>query len=122
MDPAYEALIILLAIFVFFAILIYLIFHLTADKKKLKREIKEMFNAKEKDGDLQFNYRNHDVVVTFRPEVKVSILHNRDVGEVKSPPGARLTPLYLTFKIKKSSEIGEKLDKYIEFLESIPTR
>ncbi len=122
MDPAYELLIIILVIFLLFAVLLYVMFYLMSGKKKLKKEIREMFGAKEKDGDLHFVYRNHDVVVTFRPEVKVSILHNRDVENVKSPSGANLTPMYLIFKVKKSSEIGEKLDKYIDFLESIPTR
>ncbi len=122
MDPVFIALLLLLVIFGIFAVIIYAIFSLVAKKKKLKNEIKGMFKARESGDDLIFKYRGYDVLVTFRPEVKVSILHDKDVEEVKSPSGAELTPMYLIFKVKKAEEIVAKLDRYIDFLDSIPTR
>jgi hypothetical protein len=104
------------------AIIVYLLFRMLEKKNKIKEEIKRMFNAKEQDGDLRFSYRNYEVLVTFRPDVKVSILHDRDVEDVKSPQGAQLTPMYLIFKVKKSEELAQRLDAYIDFLNSIPTQ
>ncbi len=122
MDPVEEILIILIVLSLFFGILIFILSRMLSSKNKEKEEIKRMFNARESGGDLRFNYRNYDVLVTFRPDIKVSILHSKDVEDVKPPQGAQLTPMYLIFRAKKAKEIGEKIDKYVEFLESIPTQ
>lgn len=122
MSPNLEGVILFLIIFALFAVIVYTIFYLIGDKKKIRYEIKKMFNAKESNGYLRFKYRNYDVMVTFRPDVKVSVLHNKNIDKEKAPAGARLTPIYLIFKIRKSREIVEKLDRYIDFLNTIPTQ
>ncbi len=122
MDSTLDAFMIFIGIFALFSMLIYLLFRVMGGKEKVKSEIKSAFNAKERDGTLIFKYRGYDVMVTFKPDVKVSVLHNKNVEDVKAPKGAKLTPLYLIFRIKKSRELGEKLDRYTEFLDSIPTQ
>ena len=122
MDPVLLAVIILAVVFGLFALLIYIIFSMTTPKERLRLEIKNMFDAKESDGDLIFTYRGYDVIVTFRPRTKVSIMHNRNVEGVHAPRGASLTPMYLIFKIKKAEELVKKLDEYVDFLDAIPTQ
>ena len=113
-------LIILLAIIV--AWIFYDLFSKISKKEKVAREIKKMFNAKELDGEIYFNFRGYDVIITLKPEIKASIIHNRNVEGIKSPKGTKLTPLYLTFKIKNVGKMGDKLEEYVDFLNSIPTQ
>ncbi|NPA74612.1 MAG: hypothetical protein GXO25_00850 [Euryarchaeota archaeon] len=122
MDPTEEVLLIMGVLFALFALIIYVLFRMLGSKNKMKDEIRSMFNARDYGDGLRFKYRNYDVLVTFRPDVKVSILHGKNVEEQHSPPGAQLTPMYLIFRIRKSEEIVGKLDKYVDFLDSIPTQ
>ncbi len=91
-------------------------------KDRTREKIKKMFNASERDEDLYFKFRGYDVIMTFKPDIKVSIVHNKNVENVSSPKGAKLTPLYLSFKVRNIREIGEKLDEYVDFIDSIPTQ
>ncbi len=122
MDGVYFILILILFIQGLGAAIIYLLITRTIGSKKMKKEILRRFEAKERDDELYIKFRGYDVIITLKPRAKVSILHNRDVEGIRSPKGAKLTPLYLIFPIKSVEEIGEKLDEYIDFLESIPTR
>ncbi len=122
MEDIYCAVIFIIFILGIGAMIFYMLITKSTENKRMKREIMRKFKAEEKDGSLYFKYRDYDIIITFKPKVRVSILHNKDVENIKAPKGAKLTPLYLIFPIKKAGEIGEKLDEYIEFLESIPTR
>ena len=113
-------LIILLAIIVSWVI--YDFFAKIGRKDRVRKKIKKMFNAMEEDGNLYFNFHGYDVIITFQPDIKVSIVHNKNVEGMSSPKGAKLTPLYLTFKVKNTRKIGEKLEDYIDFIDSIPTQ
>ncbi len=112
----------MLFIAVILALLAYSLIRLLTTPIKIKEEIKNMFDADEKDGCLVFKYRNYDVIATFKPVVKISVVHNKKTIDIKPPHGATLTPIYLIFKIKKPKEMVEKLDKYMDFLDSIPTQ
>ncbi len=122
MNDELVGILLLLILFIFFGAMVYLIFSLTSSKIKMKTEIKRMFNTKESGNDLLFKYRGYDIIATFRPHVKISIVHNRDVEGIKAPKGATLTPMYLIFKVKKTGDLPTMLDTYIDFLNSIPTR
>ncbi len=122
MNDELVGILLLLFLFVSFGAMIYIIFSLTSSKIKMKNEIKRMFNAKESGNDLLFKYRGYDIIATFRPNVKISIVHNRDVEGINAPKGATLTPMYLIFKVKKTGDLPAMLDTYIDFLNSIPTR
>jgi hypothetical protein len=80
------------------------------------------FGAKDYGKAMRFEYRGYDVYITFSSGVKVSISHNKEVKGIRAPKGMKLTPMFLTLKIKKKEELREKLDEGIEFLNSIPTR
>ena len=112
------SLIIILIVIV--AWIFYDLFSKIGKKDNERSDIKKLFNAMERDGNLYFKFHGYDVIVTFKPDMKVSIVHNRDIENIESPKGAKLTPLYLTFKVKNAKEIGEKLENYTEFLDSIP--
>ncbi len=102
--------------------LIYVIITKIEKNKRIKEEIREIFNAQDYDDALKFDYKNYTVLVTFRPDVKFSISHNKEVKGITAPKGMILTPLFLIFKVKKKDEMREKLDAAIDFLNSIPTQ
>jgi len=115
-------LLLLISLLAIFAALIYIIIALSSSKTKVRKGIKSMYHAEDSGKDLIFKYRNYDIIATFRSKVKISIIHGRDVEGIKAPTGAELTPMYLIFKVKKPEEVPTKLDKYIDFLETIPTQ
>jgi|GEM_PF-2712717 len=119
---AYLYVFILLAT-ILFAYIIYVLFSKIGKKEKIREDIRKLFGAKEYEDALHFTYRGYEILATFRPDVKVSISHNKDVEKAKDiPKGMKLTPMFLIIKIKRREEIKEKIDEGIEFLESIPTQ
>ncbi len=119
------ALFVVIMIAVIGALIFYTIFSALSSKKGMQEKICNVFNAERKGDMIYFKHKGYDVIVTFKPDVKVNIVHNKDVmdmGNVKPPHGMKLTPLYLSFKIKKVEELTEKLNEAVEFIESIPTR
>ena len=122
MDGEYYAFALLILILLIGAFIVYLLIKKMMGDGKIKEEIIRKFNARERNGDLYLNFRGYDVIITLKPEPKASILHEKDVENVKSPKGAKLTPMYLIFPVKKVEKLGEDLQKYTEFLDSIPTR
>ena len=122
MDGEYYAFALLILILLIGAFIVYLLIKKMMGDGKIKEEIIRKFNARERNGDLYLNFRGYDVIITLKPEPKASILHEKDVENVKSPKGAKLTPMYLIFPVKKIEKLGEDLQKYTEFLDSIPTR
>ena len=122
MDGEYYALIILFVLLFIGAFIFYLIMAKSTGNRKIRNEIVRKFDAQDRNGELYFQFRGYDVVITLKPAPKASILHNRNVENIKSPKGAKLTPLYLIFPVKKIDRLGEDLQKYTEFLDSIPIR
>ena len=88
----------------------------------IKESIRKMFNAEDYGDALKFEYRNYTILATFRPDIKLSISHDKNIEGIAAPKGMLLTPLFLILKIKKKDEIKEKLDRAIDFLNSIPTQ
>jgi len=108
-----------------FAILAWIIYVLISKiykNKGIKESIRVMFKAEDYGDALKFEYRNYTVLATFRPDIKLSISHDKNVEGIPAPKGMLLTPLFLILKIKKKDEIKEKLDRAIDFLNSIPTQ
>ncbi len=122
MDGEYYALMLLFIFLLLGSFIFYLLIVKIMGNKKMKEEIIRKFNAQDRNGELYFKFRGYDVIITLKPEAKASILHNRNVDNVKTLKGAKLTPLYLIFPVKKVDKLGENLEKYTEFLDSIPTR
>ncbi len=122
MDGEYYALAILIVLLFIGAFIFYLLFSKTMENRKMRDEIIRNFNAENRDGELYFKFRGYDVIITLKPTPKASILHNKNVEDIKSPKGAKLTPLYLIFPVKKVDKLGENLEKFTDFLDSIPTR
>ena len=105
------------------AYLIYVILSRVSKKEKMREEIIKFFNAEEYGDALRFTYRGYQILATFRPDVKISISHDKDVENAKNvPKGMKLTPMFLIIKIKKREEIKERIDEGVDFLESIPTQ
>jgi hypothetical protein len=102
--------------------MIYFLISKIAKNRGIKDEIREMFNAEDYGDALKFEYRNYTVLATFRPDIKFSIAHDKNVEGLEAPKGMKLTPLFLIIKIRKKREIREKLDVAIDFLNSIPTQ
>ncbi len=105
------------------AYILYVFISKVGKKEKMREEFLHIFNAEEYGDALKFNYRGYLFLVTFRPDVKVSISHNKNVENVKNvPKGMKLTPMFLIMKIKKPEEIKKKVDAGVDFLNSIPTQ
>ena len=120
MDALYIYLFLILGL----AILVWIIYAALSKMSKnrgIKESIREMFNAEDYGDALKFEYRNYTVLATFHPDIKLSISHDKNIEGISAPKGMLLTPLFLILKIKKD-EIKEKLDRAIDFLNSIPTQ
>ncbi len=120
MESSLYAILIFLGLALLCSASIYIAIARASVRRKMKKSIAELFNAKEygEKGDaLIFNYRDYDVIATFRGEVKLSIIHNREIGDAKAPKGMKLTPLYLIIKVRRGDEPRKLLDGAIEFLE-----
>ena len=107
---------------VILAWMVYNIISKMYKNRGIKESIREMFKAEDCDDALKFEYRDYTVLATFRPDIKLSISHDKNVEGISAPKGMHLTPLFLILKIKKKDEIKEKLDRAIDFLNSIPTQ
>ncbi len=117
----YLYLIVLFAVFLI-AWMVYLIISKGTQKRRIREEIRHIFNAVDYGDALKFEYRGYTMLATFRPEVKISIFHEKGVESVKPPRGMKLTPMFLIIKIKCREEIKEKVDVAVDFLNSIPTQ
>ncbi len=105
------------------AYILYVLISKIGKKEKIREEFLRIFNAQEYGDALKFDYRGYLFLVTFRPDVKVSISHNKNVENVKNvPKGMKLTPMFLIIKIKRAEEIKNKVDEGVNFLNSIPTQ
>ena len=105
------------------AYILYVLISKIGKKEKIRKEFLRIFNAQEYGDALKFDYRGYLFLVTFRPDVKVSVSHNKNVENVKNvPKGMKLTPMFLIIKIKKTEEIKNKVDEGVNFLNSIPTQ
>ncbi len=102
--------------------IIYAVLSKFSKNRGIKESIRKMFNAEDYGDALKFEYRNYTILATFRPDIKLSISHDRNIEGIAAPKGMLLTPLFLILKIKKKDEIKEKLDRAIDFLNSIPTQ
>jgi len=105
------------------AYIIYILFAKIGKKERIREDIMKLFNAKEYGDALQFTYRGYQILVTFRPDVKINISHNKNIeGTRNIPKGMKLTPMFLIIRIRKREEIKEKIDEGVSFLDSIPTQ
>jgi len=122
MDESLYIYLFLILVFAILAWIIYAAISKISKNRGIKESIRKMFNAEDYGDALKFEYRNYTVLATFRPDIKLSISHDKNVEGISAPKGMLLTPLFLILKIKKKDEIKEKLDRAIDFLNSIPTQ
>lgn len=102
--------------------MVYLLISKGTRKKGIRKEIRQIFNAQDYGDSLKFEYRGYTMLATFRPDVKISIFHERQIEGVKPPRGMKLTPMFLIIKIRRGEEIKGKVDEAVDFLNSIPTQ
>ena len=123
MDAVTYLYIFIILALILLAYIFYVLLSKMGRKDKIREEFRRIFNAEDYGEALKFQYRGYLFLVTFRPDVKVSISHNKDVENVKNvPKGMKLTPMFLIIKIKKADEIKKRIDEGVEFLSSIPTQ
>ncbi len=102
--------------------MVYVLISKTISNRKIREEIIELFNAQEYGDALKFEYRGYTMLATFRPDIKISISHEKDIENVRAPHGMKLTPMFLIIKIKRKEEIMEKVNEAVKFIDSIPTQ
>ena len=132
--------IILLIFLIMPAIIIILIIFDIASKLKRNRKLfqkLEKYNVKIDGKNVYLNYRNYDIIISLRTS-DFSIVHNKDVkgitrkysffcfGPLKNKikdskinNSFKISPLYITFRIKNTDEMDKYLNDFINLAEDL---
>lgn len=128
-------------LFIFLVMPIIIILLVVLDVfSKLKRNQKlskklQKYDIKKEGKTVYINYRSYDIIISLRTS-EFSIVHNKDINgithkysflcfgplknkikHIKIMKSFKISPLYITFKIKNPNEMDEYLNKFISLVE-----